>query len=230
MFIPRPQLFATRDFAPSAPRRYRQERSARYVGGERRIERSLEQVHLVFAFEGTSYYDSDVYAARVFAGALGGGMSSRLFQSIREERGLAYSIFSFAASYRDSGLFGIYSAAQPKRVDELAEATAQELAKAATSLTEVEVARARSQIKSGLMMGLESSSSRLEQIARQVAVFGRVLTTEEIVKEIDKIDAAAVSAFAERLLRRSALSLSAIGPLSGLANQSRLAESFVKQI
>ncbi len=202
--------------------------SAQYVGGERRNERSLEQVHLVFAFEGASYYDRDVYASRVFANALGGGMSSRLFQSIREERGLAYSIFAFVASYRDSGLFGIYSAAAPERVDELAAATALELANAAASLNEVEVARARVQIKSGLMMGLESSSLRLEQITRQVAAFGRVLTTEEIVNEINKIDAAAVSEFAGRLLKRSALSVGAIGPLSGLANHSRLAESFVK--
>jgi predicted Zn-dependent peptidase len=199
---------------------------ARYVGGERRIERRLEQAHLVFAFEGTSYLDSDVYAARVFAGALGGGMSSRLFQTIREELGLAYSIFAFAASYRDSGLFGIYSAAAPERVGDLAAAMAREVASAVRSLTGPEVARARAQIKSGLLMSLESSSSRLEQIARQVAVFGRVLTTEEIVGQLDGIDESAARGFAERLMTRSKLSVGAIGPLSGLANHARLAESF----
>jgi predicted Zn-dependent peptidase len=199
---------------------------ARYVGGERRAERELEQAHLIFAFEGTSYFDPDVYSARVFASALGGGMSSRLFQSIREERGLAYSIFAFAASYRDSGLFGIYSATAPESVHDLTGATADEVARAARSLTGQEIARARAQIKSGLMMSLESSSSRLEQIARQVGIFGRVLATEEIVARIDAVDEAAVRGFAERLITRSPLSVGAIGPLAGLANHSRLAESF----
>lgn len=200
--------------------------AARYVGGERRHERALEQAHVVFAVEGTSYHHRDVYTAQVFANALGGGMSSRLFQSVREERGLAYSIFAFASSFRDSGLFGIYSATAPEHLDELAIATAGEVGDAATSLTEEEVARSRAQLKSGLLISLESSGSRLEQIARQVAVFGRVLSIAEIVERIDAIDAGLARSFAERLFGSSELSIGAIGPLGGLANHSRLAESF----
>jgi predicted Zn-dependent peptidase len=199
---------------------------ARYVGGEWRSDRELEQVHLVMAFEGTSYFDSDAYAALVFVNLLGGGMSSRLFQSIREARGLAYSIFSFAASYRDSGLLGIYSATAPDSVDALTEAIAIEVRDAALTLDGDEISRACAQIKSGLLMSLESSGARLDQIARQVCVFGRVLTSDEIIEKIDAVDEEIVREYANRVISGSKLTVGAIGPLGGLASHARLAESF----
>jgi predicted Zn-dependent peptidase len=199
---------------------------ARYVGGDLRRERDLEQAHIVLAFEGVSYLAEDAFAAQVLAGALGGGMSSRLFQKVREERGLAYSIYAFAAGYRDTGLFGISSATAPEMLGELVEVTAAEVARAAVDLGEDEVARARAQLKAGLLMSLESTGARLEQITRQVAVFGRVLPVEEILARVEAIDAAAVRALAGRVLSGSKLSVGAIGPLTGLANRARLAESF----
>lgn len=199
---------------------------ATYVGGERSVERDTEQVHVVLAFEGTSYHDPDVYTAQVLANALGGGMSSRLFQAIREDRGLAYSIFAFASSYRDTGLFGIYSATSPDRFDELMAATNAEIAAARDGLEAEEVDRARAQLKAGLMMSLESSGARLEQIARQVIAFDRVVPVAEIVERIDAIDPDAVRAYTARLVTGSASSMSSVGPAQSLANSVAVAESF----
>ena len=187
--------------------------SARYVGGASHVPRDTEQVHVVLAYEGNSYHDPLVYTGQIFANALGGGMSSRLFQSIREERGLAYSIFAFSSSYRDTGLFGIYSATAPDRLEALLEAVQGELTSALKELTDAEIDRARTQLKAGLLMSLESSSARLEQIARQMIAFGRVVPIDEIIGKIDAIDREKVREFAETRLSKSARSFCSVGPI-----------------
>lgn len=199
---------------------------ARYVGGETRLDRDLEQVHLVLAFEGVSYHDDEAYVARILASALGGGMSSRLFQKVREEKGLCYSIFSFASSFNDTGLFGLYAATSPDLVGELVEVTAGEMARFAETVSEEEVARARAQLKAGLLMSLESSAARAEQIGRQVMVFGRVLPIEELLDKVEAVDAAAVRRHAARVIFGGRLTLAGIGTLSALENHDRLAEKF----
>ena len=199
---------------------------AHYVGGDHRVQRDLEQVHLLLGFDGVTYDDPDFYAMQVYATLLGGGMSSRLFQEVREIRGLAYSIYAFAASYVDTGLFGVYAGTGEAEVTELLPVIAEELAKPATDVSEAEVARARAQHKAGTLMSLESSSSRVEQLARQILIFGRPIPLDEVVAKIDEVDAAAIKRVAERVISSSAPSLAAIGPLSRLETYDRLTERF----
>ncbi|MFV2091738.1 MAG: M16 family metallopeptidase [Hyphomicrobiales bacterium] len=200
--------------------------AATYVGGEARTSRDLEQTHLVLEFEGVSYLDDDAYTSRVLASALGGGMSSRLFQEVREARGLCYSIFAFASSFRDSGIFGVYAATSPDLVGELVDVTAGEMARFAQTVSEAEIARAKAQLKTGLLMSLESSTARAEQIGRQVLVFGRVLEIDELLAKVDAIDVAAVRTLSEKLFGNSELTLSAVGDLSKLDKRERMAEKF----
>ena len=199
---------------------------AHYKGGEARTERDLEQTHLVLGFEGVSYHDDEAYISRVLASALGGGMSSRLFQEVREAKGLCYSIFCFASSFRDGGVFGVYAATSPDLVGDLVDVTAAEMARFAETVTEAEIDRAKAQLKTGLLMSLESSSARAEQIARQVLVFGRVLEIDELLSKVDAIDVAAVRSLGSRLFRGSDLTLSGVGDLSKLEKRADMAEKF----
>ena len=143
-----------------------------YEGGEYREHRELDQVHVVLGFPGVAYADPDYYPALLLSTLLGGGMSSRLFQEVREKRGLVYSIYSFAAPYLDGGLFGVYAGTGEREVDELVPVTIQEFRNVQREITETELARARAQVKASLLMSLESTGSRCEQLARQLQVSG----------------------------------------------------------
>ena len=187
----------------------------RYLGGDFREKRELEQVHLLIGFKGVDYDADDVYAVSVFSTLLGGGMSSRLFQEVREKRGLAYSIYSYASSYTDTGLFGIYAGTSGSDLEELIPVIADEINQSADSLTEEEVARARAQMKAGTLMGLESPSGRAEQLARQMMMFGRPIPVAEIVEKIEAVDVAATLA-AARKITASTPTLAAIGPIDTL--------------
>lgn len=200
--------------------------AALYNGGERRLARDLEQVHLTLAFPGVSYGDPDYFAYQVYATVLGGGMSSRLFQEVREARGLAYSVYAYAQSYVDGGGVGIYAGTGPAEVAELVPVIAQEMHALTVTANEPEIARARAQLKAGLLMSLESSSSRMDQIGRQMLVYGRVLPIEEIVAAIDTVDAAAVHKVAARTLSAAPLTLAAIGPLSQLESYDAIRRRF----
>ena len=161
---------------------------ARYRGGDFREERDLEQVHLVLGFEGIGYRDPDFYPLSVLSTLLGGGMSSRLFQEAREKRGLVYSIYSFPASYTDTGLFGIYAGTGEDEVEELVPLVCDELRKVVLDVGEAEISRARAQLKSGMLMALESTSARCEQLARQLMIFGRPVPIAESVARIEAVD------------------------------------------
>ena len=182
-----------------------------YRGGEFREARELDQVHIVLGFPSVSYADPDYYPALLLSTLLGGGMSSRLFQEIREKRGLVYSIYSFSAPFLDGGLFGIYAGTGEKEAAELVPVTLEELRKVQLGVTEAELARARAQVKAGLLMSLESTGSRCEQLARQIQVFGRVISTGETVSRIAAVTVADVQRAAARLFR-AAPSLAALGP------------------
>ena len=146
--------------------------AAVYSGGDCRIARDLEQAHLLIGFDGLSYDDEDFYALQVMSTLLGGGMSSRLFQEIRERRGLAYSVFTFASSYADGGIFGVYAGAGEDELVELIPVMADELAGACATVGDEEVARARAQLKAGLLMSLESTQARAERLGRHILLFG----------------------------------------------------------
>ena len=187
-----------------------------YTGGDNREIRDLEQAHLVMGFEGVGYGDDDYYALAVLSTALGGGMSSRLFQEVREKRGLVYSIYTFSSAYQDGGLFGLYAGTGEAEVAELVSVVCDELRRAAAdTMAEDEVARSRAQIKAGVLMSLESTSSRAERVARHLQVYDRVIPVDEIARRIDSVTAEDVRRVAERLLTSNP-TLTALGPVGGL--------------
>jgi len=195
---------------------------ARYAGGDSRTERDLEQVHLVLGFAGLGFRDPDYYAASVVAMALGGGMSSRLFQEVREKRGLVYNISSFTAPYRDGGLLAIYAGTGETEAAEVLALICGESTDFAATLTEADIARARAQMKAGILMGRESPSTRCEQLAQQLLIFDRPLPTEEIVARIEEVDVTAARRVLTRILS-SRPTLACIGPVSRVESYDRLA-------
>jgi len=187
-----------------------------YRGGERRVERDLEQVHVLLGLPAFSYTDDDFYALQVLSTMLGGGMSSRLFQEVRETRGLAYAVFSFASSYRDTGLLGIYAGTGEEETAELVPVVIDQLLDMLDRPGEEELLRARAQLKASLLMALESSSAQCDELARQLLVFERRVPPDEIVARIDAVDEDAIRRVGRRLLAGPP-TLTAIGPLRHLA-------------
>ncbi|UWQ21387.1 pitrilysin family protein [Jannaschia sp. W003] len=199
---------------------------AEWRGGEHRTRKDLEQAHLAFALPQPGYRDDAIHAAQVYAGAMGGGMSSRLFQEAREKRGLCYTIFASVSAYADTGMLTVYAGTGAEDVGALAELCVDELKRSAEDMTEAEVARARAQMKSGLLMGLESPSSRAERLARVVAIWDRVIPLSETVERIDAVDAAALRAHAEALVGTEP-ALALYGPVEAAPEAARLRERLV---
>ena len=195
---------------------------AQYAGGEKREERDLEQVHLVLGFPGVPYEDPDQYAHSVFSTLLGGGMSSRLFQEVREKRGLAYSIYSFASPYTDSGIFGIYAGTGEREAKELLDVVCGEMLKVGSTLEGGELERARAQGRASVWMSRESTSARCEQLGHQMLTYGRAIPPEEVVAKIDAVDEGAISRVAQRLLSGRP-TFAALGPLKTVEPFERLA-------
>jgi predicted Zn-dependent peptidase len=196
---------------------------ARYTGGDWREERDLEQLHLVLGFPGPVLADPDYYAATVLSTAFGGGMSSRLFQEIREKRGLVYAIHSFVHGYRDSGLFGIYAGTGEIEVSELVPALCEEVIRLEDGLNPVELNRAKTQMKAGLLMSLESNSARCEQLAQHLLIHGTPFDPPEIVGRIEAVDDAAIRRVVARW-RSAPPTLAALGPLTRLDEFERVRE------
>ena len=182
-----------------------------YAGGEFREQRELDQVHIVLGFPAVGYGDRDYYPSLLLSTLLGGGMSSRLFQEIREKRGLVYSIYSFAAPFIDGGLFGIYAGTGEDEAKELMPVTLGELRKVQRDVTQAELDRARAQVKAGLLMSLESTGSRCEQIARQIQIFGRIISTSETVAKLNAVTLDDISRCAVRIFSGTP-TLATVGP------------------
>ena len=186
--------------------------AASYAGGVRSSDKAFEQSHLVLGFNGPSYRDPDFFTAQVFSGLMGGGMSSRLFQEVRENRGLCYAIYSSAWGLTDGGMFTVHAATGADVMGELVDVVAGEIMRAANEAPELaEVVRAKAQLKAGLLMGLESSSARAEQMARHMLAYGRLLTSQDLIARVDAVTPEAVSAFAARLVQRSQPSIAVVG-------------------
>jgi predicted Zn-dependent peptidase len=196
---------------------------ARFAGGERREARDLEQVHMAMAFESPGVRDDAAYAAQIYATALGGGMSSRLFQELRERRGLCYTIFAQAGAYEDTGLITLYAGTGPEQRRELTDLTMDELRRAADGLSAAELDRARAQLKAGMLMGLESPSARAERLARMLSIWGRVPAIDEVVAKIDAVTLERVRVFAEGLTRRADPALALLGPVDDAPDRAALA-------
>jgi len=198
--------------------------AAKYNGGEKLTERDFQETQIVLGFEGRPYHQRDFYASQLLATLLGGGMSSRLFQEVREKRGLCYSVSSFHWGFSDTGIFGIHAATGPEDVPELIPVILDELAKAAENISEAEADRARAQIRAGLLMSMESPASRSGQIARQILLFGRPIPAEELNERLAAISATRLRELAGRLFARSTPTLAAVGPVATVMRHREIAE------
>jgi predicted Zn-dependent peptidase len=196
---------------------------ARYQAADIRLRRRLEQAHVVLGLEGLGYHDPDLWALQVLSTVLGGGMSSRLFQEIREKRGLAYSVFTFTNSFTDCGTFGVYAGTSGASAAELLRVVAAETVAMTEVTDEVEIERAKSQLRAGLVMGLESCAALCEELARQILIHGRPIPPEETLARIDAVDAPAVRRVARRLLERPQPALTVLGPQRRLEPLDRIA-------
>jgi predicted Zn-dependent peptidase len=202
---------------------------ARFVGGSRIETRDLEQVHIALAMHGLPQRDPSLYSLQVFTNLLGGGMSSRLFQEVREQRGLCYSIYSFHAPYADTGMFGLYAGTDAADVAELMRVVVDEVSAAAETINEAEVARAKAQMKAGLLMALESSSARAEQLARQMFAWGRPIPLDELVARIEAVTVESTRAAGRALIARGRPAVAALGPGGGLESAATIADSLYRR-
>jgi predicted Zn-dependent peptidase len=196
--------------------------SARYVGGEYRDAQDLEQVHLAIGFPGVSFADPDYYPSMVLATVLGGGMSSRLFQEIREQRGLAYGVSAYAAPYLDGGMFGVYAGTGEKETPELVQVLFEQLIGMRIPAPEEEVHRARTQMRAGILMSQESTGARMEGLGTQLLIYGRAVPIEEMVRKIEAVSPGDVARVAQRIFAGRP-TVAAIGPLGGLESYENLA-------
>jgi predicted Zn-dependent peptidase len=187
---------------------------ASYSGGSAMLERDLMEVQLVLGFEGRPYRAPDYYSIQVLASVMGGGMSSRLFQEIRERRGLCYAIYAFHWAFQDTGLFGIHAATGEEDIAELFPVLIDEIGRAAQEIGQADIDRAKAQIRAGLMMSLESPAARAGQIARQLMIHGEVLSPEEIQGRVDAVTLETVREVAAQTFA-GAPTLSVVGPKGG---------------
>ncbi len=200
---------------------------ANFIGGEKREIKDLEQAHFTFAIESSGFRDEDVYTGQIFSTAFGGGMSSRLFQEAREKRGLCYSIFASASAHEDTGLFTVYAGTSGDKLAELADLTITELRRATQDMNDVEIERARQQMKAGMLIGLESPSARCERLARMVSVWNRVPDLEEIITKIEDVTTPKVRDFAQKLCLTGKPAMALYGPVDDAPEVSILADKLV---
>lgn len=199
------------------------EETATWIGGEVREVRDLSEAQVTIAFEGRPYASPDHHAAQILATVIGGGMSSRLFQEIRENKGLCYSISAFHWGYRETGLFGIHAATGEDDLGRLMEGVADEIVRATAEIDEAEIRRAKAQLRAGLLMSLESPVSRASQIARQMLIWGRPLATREILERIEAVDRAQILRLAGEIFAGSTPTLALVGPVAGAMGAEALA-------
>lgn len=195
-----------------------------YRGGQERLLSDHEQAHIVIGFEGRPYNSDGFYAAQILASILGGGMSSRLFQEVREKRGLCYSVYAFHWAFADSGVFGVAAATGGDEVADLVPVVADELRRATDTITDEEVIRVRNQIRAGLLMSLESPSARAGQLARQQILWGRTIDMPETVDRINRVTTERVKEVAQQIFLSGDLTLAGIGPIGHLADASEITE------
>ncbi|HET7190802.1 MAG TPA: pitrilysin family protein [Pseudolabrys sp.] len=210
---------------PAAPAPER----AHFRGGTRVETRDLEQVHIAMALEGLPVRDEQLYSLQVFTSVLGGGMSSRLFQEVREIRGLCYAIHAFHMPYTDTGLFALYAGTDESDAPELMRVVIDQIGNATETLNDTEVRRAKAQMKAGLLMALESSEARVGQLARQMLAYGRAIPVDEIVAKVDAVTVKSARDAGQTLIGRAKPAIAALGPGSGLASTAAIAESLVRR-
>ena len=195
---------------------------ATYHGGEFRKKKSLEQLHVMLGFPSVTMHHDDYYPAQIASTILGGGMSSRLFQEVREKRGLAYTVQAFLTPYEDSGFFGIYAATSEDKGAELIPVLCDEVLRFADSITDAELARAKNQHKASLLMASESASSVAEWIGRHLLFYGRYKPAKELAAVIDAITKDDILRVAKSLCTSPEIAFCALGPQKSLPKYEQI--------
>ena len=198
-----------------------------YCGGEHRENRDIEQVNLLLGFPGVSFYDKDYYTAQLFSTLFGGGMSSRLFQEIREKKGLVYSIYSFSSSYSTGGTIGVYAGTGEQEAAEVLPAVCREIKRLYDGVTEEELNRAKAQLKAGILMSLEHPSARSEQNAGHLLVFGKVLGKDEILEKIAAVSTQDILSLCERVFTGTP-TLAVLGPSGNVPSYESVANMLAR--
>jgi len=160
-----------------------------------------------------SQVSDERYAIFILNSILGGSVSSRLFQEIRENRGLAYSVFSFTSSYLDTGLWAVYAGVSKKRVSEVSDLIVREMMRLKETISEDELDKSKRHLKGNMLLALESTNSRMNNIARQEMYFGKYISPDEIIKAVDQVTMNQITDLAERLIRKSLFSAVVYGPV-----------------
>jgi len=194
----------------------------KYVGGAQHDSRDIEQTHIAIAFPGVSVKDDDYFATRIFSECLGGGMSSRIFQSVREERGLAYSVYSYSDSFEETGAVGAYAGTDARNAAEATMLIRAEIENLAASPTAIEISRARAMLKSTMLMGLENPATRAETAVGQLFAHGRLLSTKEIGEKLDAVSLDDIRRVAAKTLTTGKPSVAVVGPADFGAVQKAL--------
>jgi predicted Zn-dependent peptidase len=194
----------------------------KYKGGELLKEKKLEQVNLIIGFDGLSYNHQDYYKIQVLAMILGGGMSSRLFQEIRENQGLAYSIYAFNYSFQDSGLFGIYAGTTPDKSNQLINSVKEQINKICKKIDKSELDRVKTQFQAGLLMSKESTSSRMQKLGSDIISYNKIISDKEIISKIRKITEKEISQLASKIFINTKTTFSAIGNVKNIKSFSKI--------
>lgn len=192
---------------------------AKYLGGDFRKEKKLEQINLVMGFKGLPLLHDDYYASQILAMVLGGGMSSRLFQEVRENRGLAYSIYAFNYSHNDSGLFGIYAGTTPEKTNELISATCSEVKRICEKVSDAELARVRAQFEASLLMAKESTSTRMQRLGSDILTHDRLISDQEVLGKVSAVRKADVTKVAKNIFGGSKSTFAAIGKVKDVVKK-----------
>jgi predicted Zn-dependent peptidase len=195
---------------------------ANYSGGELRVSKDLEQNQFLMGFEGLSYLDENFYDLQILAIILGGGMSSRLFQEIREKRGLVYNISAFSSSYSDCGIFGIHSALDSKNINLLIDLIIQELLSVTEKIDDMEIERAKAQIRSNLLMSMESTTSRAKKLCNNFAMFGRYISNDEILKKVNDVSALSLKKIAKQILSNNNITITTLGNVANICSYNKI--------
>jgi predicted Zn-dependent peptidase len=177
------------------------------------VVKDLEQVHVCVGTTAPSAVDDKRHAAYILNAILGGGMSSKLFQEVREKRGLAYNVYSFLSTFSDTGMFGIYAGCDPSRVEELLEVSGRETLGLASSITDEDIRTAKNQIKGNIILAMESTDSRMNRLAKGEYFFGKYISLDEIISSLEAVTADEISEVAEEMIDSGPMTIVALGPL-----------------
>ncbi len=201
---------------------------AEFSGGQSVLEKPLDQTHILMSFPTSGYLHEDIYALQILSIVLGGGMSSKLFQQVREQRGLCYAVYAHVSAFQDGGLFSVYAGTAPDKAGELVEVASQTILTMADDVSRAELERARNQIKAGLVMSLESSAGRADQLARQYMAFGAVPEIPHIIEKIEAVTLDDLKRLAIEIFTKGQLSFAAVGSLAKLPPYEDVVARFQK--